>query len=415
MDDDKRMHLDDEQMSLQSKIAGGGRDLGEEAGDESLRLCPACGRVTTFVQGKCSNCDYKPGRAAGIEEAAAIRMQTEGAGSGSGALRGLLIVLAVIALGVIAYFVYTGVTRKNDSGATNAAAKPEKENGAPADSAANTAKPPATHAGTLNPVTLDQAFYDSLKLAITGADKALKDAGKDCYIYRLRATDNLVPAISQTISITLYCGGKDAPQCTTAPDDQTLRTALQQFMDGLAQHEGVITSLNLQATEGKEPADTKDTYLRYGYYYGLEHMDRLKPVIDAIETYKQDNGEYPSSISSNFASVTIQTEGGLSFLPNGFGYLPIFETDSSGNIIMGSGSGVASYQPKSVSGYYLLMYAAQENLGLDMYSVEDFTYYQEKILPFPYEPKSPVHNMQLHPDGKPDGIACIVKNGKLQE
>lgn len=415
MDDDKRMHLDDEQMSLQSKIAGGGRDLGEEASTESLRLCPACGRVTTYVQGKCSNCDYKPGRSAGIEEAAAIRMQYEGASGGGGAMRGVLIALAVIALAVIAYFVYTGVRKKNASEEDNTADKPTAATAAPADSTPGAVKPPATHAGTLSAVTLDQAFYDSLNQAITDADQALKDAGKDCFVYRYRAIENVVPATSQTISITLYCGGKDAGQCTAPPDDKTLRTALQAFMDGLTQHEGVITSLNLYATDGKEAPDSKDTYLRYGYYFGLEHMDRIQPVIDALEAFKKESGKYPNSISRNFSSATIQTDGGLSFVPGGFGYLPIFETDGSGNIIMGSGSGVAAYEPKSVSGYYLVMYTVKENLGLDMYSDEDYNYYQEKILPFPYEPKTPVHNMPLHPDGKPDGIACIVKNGKLQD
>lgn len=415
MDDDKRMHLDDEQMSLQSKIAGGGRDLGDEAGDESLRLCPGCGRVTTFVQGKCSNCDYKPGRAAGIEEAAMIRMQSEGVGSGGGAMRGVLIVLVIIVLGVIGYFVYTGVTRKNEGDGAPTAAKPNTEAAAPGTATTDAAKPPVTHAGTLNPVTIDDAFYASLKQAISAADQALKDAGKDCFIYRYRATDNTVPATSQTVSITLFCGGKDAAQCIATPGDQTIRTAMKQFTDELAQHDGVISSLNLYATEGKEAPDPKDTYLRYGYYFGLEHMDRIQAVIDGIEAYKSEGSGYPSTIASSMSSTPFQTEGGLSFVAGGFGYLPQYETDGSGNIIMGSGSGVAAYEPKSVTGYYLVMYAVKETMGLDMYSDDDYRYYQDKILPFPYEPKSPVHNMQLHPDGKPDGIACIVKNGKLQE
>jgi hypothetical protein len=415
MDDDKRMHLDDEQMSLQSKIAGGGRDLGEEAGDESLRLCPGCGRVTTFVQGKCSNCDYKPGRAAGIEEAAMIRMQSEGVGGGGGAMRGLLVVLVIIALGVIGYFVFTGVKHKNKDDESTPASAQKADTSASDASAVNNAKPPATHAGGLNPVTIDEAFNDSLKQAITAADQALKDAGKDCFIYRYRATDNLVPATSQTVSITLFCGGKDAAQCVANPGDQTIRTAMQKFTDDLAQHEGVISSLNLNATEGKEAPDPKDTYLRYGYYFGIEHMDRIQAVIDGIEAYKSEGSGYPSMIASSMSNTPFQTEGGLSFVAGGFGYLPLYEADASGNIIMGSGSGVASYEPKSVTGYYLVMYAIKETMGLDMYSDEDYRYYQDRILPFPYEPKSPVHNMQLHPDGKPDGIACIVKNGKLQE
>ena len=43
-------HLDDAEMTLQSKLRGGGRDAGEAAAEEVTRLCQGCGRVTTFVQ-----------------------------------------------------------------------------------------------------------------------------------------------------------------------------------------------------------------------------------------------------------------------------------------------------------------------------------------------------------------------------
>jgi hypothetical protein len=51
---------------------------------------------------------------------------------------------------------------------------------------------------------------------------------------------------------------------------------------------------------------------------------------------------------------------------------------------------------------------------MDIYSQADLNYYTQKISPFPYKPQGPVHNMPLTKDGKPDGVACVVKNGKLQ-
>jgi hypothetical protein len=59
-------------MSLGSKLRGGGRGLGGEAPGETIRLCPACGRVTSFIDDTCSNCKHKLG-SGGYEELREIR------------------------------------------------------------------------------------------------------------------------------------------------------------------------------------------------------------------------------------------------------------------------------------------------------------------------------------------------------
>ncbi len=414
MDDDSRMHLDDDKMSLQSKIAGGGRDLGEQAGEQESRLCPACGRVTTFVQGKCSNCDYKIGQSASFNEATALRDVLEGGSTGGGAMRVVLVILVLAALGVIGYFVYNAMAKKGESTPEPAAATTAPRT-TPAEPAPATTAAPDSHPGTLSQVTLDDDWHASLRTAIASGNDAWKAAGKSCFAYRYRVTETLIPAQSQTVSITLFCGGKDATACLEAPDDEALRLAMKGFTDKLAAHDGVASSLQLAATGGDELADPKDVYLRYGYYYGKEHMDRIQSVIDSIENRKSPAGSYPIAIDSSFSTSPIKTEGGLGFVPGGFGYLPVFETDGSGNIVMGSGSGLASFEPKSVKGYYLLMYTTKETDGLDLYSAEDLRYYTDNILPFPYQPEKPIHNMRLKADGKADGIACVVKDGKLQE
>ena len=100
-------------------------------------------------------------------------------------------------------------------------------------------------------------------------------------------------------------------------------------------------------------------------------------------------------------------------MSNGYGYVPVFEADSNGKVIMGQGSGIAAFKPDSCDGYYLFCYTTTESMGLDRYGLDAIIYYREKISPFPYQPKSPITNVTLEPDGKPDGIACVVKDGEL--
>jgi hypothetical protein len=414
MDNEPKMHLDDEQMSLQSKIAGGGRDKGAEAGAEELRLCPACGRVTTFVQGKCSNCDYKPGMAAGVSEAASIR-RLEGGGSGA-VWRVLVIVLIIAVLGVGGYFLFTGLGKqgKPAGGPVAPAAKPgtaaETSTARPGPSAA-----PESHPGGLAAVTIDDKFHADLKAVIEKGNQAWKDAGTDSYAYRYGVSESTVTAVSQTLSISLYCGGADAASAVDPPANQPMRDAIQGFADSLDQRPGVSASAGLEYTGGKETPGPHDVYLRYGYYYGLEHMSGLQKVIDGLAEEHRSSGSYPDLLARGLGGMEYNTKGSLGFEAGGLGYLPIYKTDAKGDIIMGQGSGVASFQPEAVTGYYLMRFLDDPAAGLDMYSPEDYQYYVKYILPFPYQPEGAVHNMPLHPDGKPDGIACIVKSGELQK
>ena len=82
---------------------------------------------------------------------------------------------------------------------------------------------------------------------------------------------------------------------------------------------------------------------------------------------------------------------------------------------MGQGAGIASFKPEECIGYYLFVYLDSENQGLDLYSQADLKYYREKIQPFPYQPETPIANATLNPDGEPDGIACVIHNGKLTD
>ena len=415
MDNEPKMHLDDEQMSLQSKIAGGGRDKGAEAGAEELRLCPACGRVTTFVQGKCSNCDYKPGMPAGVSEAVSIR-RLEGGGSGTG-WRVLVVVLIIAVLGVGGYFLFTSLGKHGtpQGGPESSTAKPST---APATSATRpptTAAAPESHPGTLAAVAIDDDFHADLKAVIEEGNQAWKSAGTDCYAYRYGVSETTVTAVSQTVSISLYCGGADAGKAVEPPGNQPMRDAIQSFVEGLNQRPGVSASAGIYSTGGKEAPDPQDVYLRYGYYYGLEHMSDLQKVMDGLAEVKRSGGSYPDLLARGLGGVEYNTKGSLGFEAGGLGYLPVYKTDAKGDIIMGQGSGVASFQPEAVTGYYLVRFLDVPTAGLDMYSPEDYQYYVTYILPFPYQPEGPVHNMPLHPDGKPDGIACIIKTGELQK
>jgi hypothetical protein len=275
--------------------------------------------------------------------------------------------------------------------------------------------PPETHPGALAVLTIDDAFHTKLKTALEAGNTAFQEAGVKCYVYRYRVIDNIIPSTSQTINISLYLGGEQAEDYLTPPENEPLTTALKPVLDEIEQHAGVIVSVSYSAATDEEPADAKDVYLRYGKDFGLEHMDQLQPVIDALAKYRTEAGTYPDQLPPNIIVPQIKTNGTLEFLANGFGYLPVYESDAKGNIIMGTGKGLASFKPKAATGYYLVLYAGAESEGLDQFSNADYRYYKDNILPFPYEPKIPVNNMEFHPDGAPDGIACVVKNGKLQD
>jgi len=405
MCDEPRMHLDDDEMSLQSKIVGGGRDLGEQASKQEMRLCPACGRVTVFVQGKCTNCDYKPGVSTTQFTPGYGRPIDTGAGANP-LSRWLVIILVVLVVAAVAYFAWTFFAGKKSGGAGG-------EGGAATQQAPTGQAAPQTHAGGLAPVTIDDALHSTLRSAVEAGNAAWKQAGTDCYAYRYRVFEKTVPATSQTVSVTLFLGGADAAKSTEAPADAPMRGALGTFMAGLASHTGVEASVLLQFTDGAEPAESSDVYVRYGYYYGKEHLSDLQEIIDALEQVKRHDGQYPHALSENMVSPPLKTMGGFTFISRGYGYLPVFLTDSAGHIVMGEGTGLASYRPKECTGYYLFVYTTKESEGLDVCSTADKGYYRDHISRFPYVSEEPVSNVGLHPDGKPDGVACVVKNGSV--
>jgi hypothetical protein len=397
-------YLADDQQSLDSRLKGGGRDLSAEAGSEHARLCPSCGAVTNFVQGKCSNCGHKLGaQPMPPPEAGVPAYGLPAAGSGSPLVRNILIVVIVVV--VLAAIVYFFVT--SQGGGTDESEAELAIAGSPGVSTS------AGHAGGLNAVTIDDYFHDDARLALEAGNQAWADAGVDCYVYRYSVFEHTEPAQSQSVRITAFLGGEDAAASIEPPADGPFRTATAAFIDKLTGRAGVDASIFLMATDGEEAPAPSDVYIRYGYYYGLEHFDEIEPIILALKSIKNSEGQYPLSLSESIVRPVIRTNGGLSFMSNGYGYVPVFKTDSAGKIIMGQGSGISAFKPDACTGYYLFRYTTTESMGLDRYGLDAIIYYREKISPFPYQPKSPITNVELEPDGKPDGIACIVKDGEL--
>ena len=400
-------YLADDQASLQSKLRGGGRDLGESAGEDYTKLCPACRTVTTFVQGVCSSCNYRdgdplPDMPAGFE-----------APSANPAVVGGLIAAIVVVILIVLGFIYGPRLLNRQGGEAGPGAMPS------ATPAATTGAQPADasgdggFAGGLDAVAIDDAFHEELTVALERGNTAWADAGTDCYVYRYNAFENTVPATRQDVTITCYLGGAEAPACTDAPGDTVFMQALQPWIDQQNMHSGVSAIIRLRFNEdGSMPVDGDD-YLRYGYWYGKDHWSVLKPIVDGLEELRKQNGQYPELLSESLVRGKLPTHGGIAFASDGAGYLPVFKTDASGNIIMGTGKGIASYMPEECIGYYLVLFLRTDKEGLDMFDADGMKYYRDKIQPFPYSPDDPVHNMPLNPDGEPDGIACIVKNGKL--
>lgn len=395
-------YLADDQQSLHSRLAGGGRDMGAEADTEESRLCPGCGAITKFVQGKCSNCGHKLGSKPVIPPDAGVPAYgLPTPGTGSPLARNIVIVVLIIAiLAVIVYFVL------NSGGADGEEAPATTTSGTGVSTSAG-------HAGILNAVEIDDYFHDDTALALEAGSLAWSDAGIDCFVYRYRVFEQTVAAQSQTLRITAFVGGEDASASIVSPGDEPFRSSVAAFVDKLNSRSGVDASIFLLIAEDNETPAPGDVYVRYGYNYGLEHWAEVEPIILALQSIRNSEGQYPLSLTESIVRPKIRTYGGLNFLSNGYGYVPVFETDSSGKVIMGRGSGLAAYKPDNCHSYYLFKYDKAENMGLDVYGQDGIIYYREKISPFPYQPKSPITNVPLEPDGKPDGIACVVKDGKL--
>jgi hypothetical protein len=367
-----------------------------------LKLCPGCNAVREFVDGRCINCGYQldADTPTGVE--AAILVGEAYGSQRSPAFWIALTLLAIALLAVAGFFAYP-VLFDDKERATSDASTSVEAAAAKKDAAAQAAV-------ALKPVTIDDALKARISSAFRTGNKAWADAGTKAYVYRYSVEEVNEAMKSQALTVVGYLAGKDAAIATTdkaAPMAQ----AFEQLLDDLGSNAGVTATLELE-TAATETAAIGDVYVVFGSDYGRDHMDELQPIIDSIENYKQTEGQYPLALDGTVIG-NLRTKGNPQFIPGGYGYIPIFRTDGSGNVLMGSGAGVKRLKPAEVSGYYLLRFLSHVSDGMDFYSQSDLNYYTQKISPFPYKPSGHVRNMPLTKDGKPDGVACVVKNGKL--
>ena len=324
--------------------------------------------------------------------------EAPGAGLAESSLaKPLTIVLALVLVGVLGVIVYPYIFNRKEA--------------APTPVAGSTGT--SDSAGTLHEIKVDDAMELEAAAAVKAGNEALKAAGLDAYAYRVSLLNHVEPGKLQRVTLRAHFGGSDAEQVVSGGQDSAFKAAIDPFLAQLMTNQGVEALLLLVNTQGKERPGIDDFYVQYGYYYGLEHMDELQPVIDALETYREQNGQYPHTLDPNIAGTRLHTKGGYFFESEGLGYLPVFKTDSDGSIKMGSGSGIARYNPESADGYVLVAYLDSEKDGLDVHSAENLVYYSEKIAPFPYQAPRGITNVKLAPDGKPDGIAAVIRNGEL--
>jgi len=391
-----------DEMSLGSKLRGGGQDQSEKAG-QATRLCPACNVVTVFVDGKCTNCDYLLG-SSGHEGVAGIRQAVEG--DDENPFIKVLLILGIVI--VVVVLLAVGIPRLLSSRkpAQDSAAQPEVD----------AYQGEGVYAGALNEIEINDQLHTDIQAALKEGNMGWAAEDIDAYVYKYNIYSEVRQATSQVLRISSYVGGADATAAVNEPRNVhwfDLGTA--DLLDRLNATPGVEASFRLYNTGGEEPARGDDVYIKYGYYFGLEHMNTLQPIIDSLNEYYNTNGEYPHLLSERMLTVRVKTKRGFYYERNGAGYLPVFRTDSRGNIIMGTGSGVEALQPDACIGYYLFMYTENPDEGLDLHDEEALDYYSQHIAPFPYDPDEPVKNVVLEPDGEPDGIACVVKDGVLLE
>ncbi len=314
----------------------------------------------------------------------------------------LIIGLGVVLLIVVGIFTLPTLLKKKDSPASTTSGTVAQGSMGSGEGAAPVG---------LEPYTIDDFFYGELEEAINLANERSKPEGY--YAYRYGLLEKTDRGISQTITVTAYLGGDGADAAAAEGGGKAFRDAMQPYMDNLNAREGVIATLILRSTGGKEAMGENDRWLVYGKYYYLEHEAQIQEVVSRINAYKNSEGQYPTSLLT--AAPDVKSRGNPTFEAGGFGYLPVFKTDGSGNIVMGSGTGVASYNPAETVGYYLLVFLREPDQGLDVTRPEDLKYYIDNISPFPYKPGKPIKNASLNPDGTPDGVACMLKDGKLVE
>ncbi len=365
-------------------------EAGAPAKVEGSRLCPGCNTITEFSGGICPDCGFQysassSGRPPDFAPGPAI--------DAPGSSQIMKILLIVVLVAVLAF----AISRIDFSslGGSEKQTVVEAEIEAP-----------------FIAVSIDDEFYASLSETLRDKTDAWTATGVDAYVYRYRVESKVEPGVSQYIKLTGFVGGPAAQEAIIAPADQPLRIALASYLQSYRDRTGLNYDLVLRATDGQEEILEGDHYVRFGLYYGREHMDEVKQVSSAIASYREQNGQYPRSLAGVSANMKLENRG-FSFMPGGWGYLPIFATDSGGNVPFGSGSSSAELYPREVKGYYLVHFLSNPDLGVDLLSDEGKTYYLNRISPLPCVQKGSLRNVEITPDGEPDGIAWAVKNGEL--
>lgn len=391
----------EEHHDLGASLRGYDAAAPEEEHLRETRLCPACSKVGTFVDGRCLNCGFKSGvsTAAAMAEAHELRSAVGGGGEAG---KWIAIALAVVLLVVAGIYVLPMLTGKNKS-------QPISENGevTPVPKAGS-----PTPAG-LNAVEIDETFYTNLENDLKEANRAWENAGVKAYVYRYNVLNTLVPATSQDLGLTMYVAGADADSAVKEPQDKLFLDRIQTWTNQMNSRGGVKTYLELRPISLNDTVQPDDRYIVFGAGWGHDHKELIDKITGAIGRYKDSNqGQYPLELDGGL-TAGLQTAGNPSWVRDGVGYLPVLKTDGAGNVVMGSGKGLSAFTPEAVTGYYLFFFLDKKDAGLDVYDEAGLTYYTEKISPFPYKPEGKLHNVKLAQDGKPDGIACVVKDGKV--
>ncbi|MEZ5336622.1 MAG: hypothetical protein R3F46_00015 [bacterium] len=390
----------DSGVALHMRLGGAGEpvrsdDYPEPAGGEAAaqlvegsRLCPGCNTITEFSEGVCSECGFRF-RSGGQGAPPAFE-----AGAGLDAPAGSQILKIILVVAIIAVLGY-GISRIDFSGAKRKQSDAGQLSGDP-----------------FIAVQINEDFHNSLSQTLMADGDAWQASGVDAYVYRYRVESRVEDGASQLITITGFVGGDDAASAAQSPGDKPLLNAMDSYLRSYRERQGLELHLQLvPAAEAGELLDD-DRYVRWGYWYGREHQAEVDQVVNAIESYRSSEGQYPRTLGNVAANMKLENRG-FGYVADGWGYLPIFETDGSGKVPFGTGSSSAELYPRRISGYYLVKFLGTPTLGGDLFGDEGKSYYLNRISPLPCIQKGPLTNVPIEPDGEPDGIAWAVKNGEL--
>ena len=388
-------------VALHMKLGGAGDPLSPDDADgpardggsaiEGSRLCPGCNVITEFRDSTCPECGFRFRAASGDAPPAFDVSSGMDAPASS---RIMLIVMVVVLVGLLA-FVISRIDFSSMGGSSGTGTTADTEVEEP-----------------FIAVQVDDEFNRSLSETLVEADDVWSTNGIDAHIYRYRVESSVEPGVSQYIRLTCFVGGADAADAIAAEGSKLMNTELEPYFSSYRSRTGLEYVMLLEPAPQEVELTDEDHYIRWGYHYGREHQDEVDQVTNAIESYREREGQYPRSLNSVSANMHIENRG-FSFIPGGWGYLPIFETDSAGNVPFGSGSASAELYPRRISGYYLVRFLSNADIGVDLLSDEGKTYYLNRISPLPCVQKSKLQNVPIEPDGEPDGIAWAVKNGSL--